>query len=58
VFGGIVDVSGVPVWGRLFWRAVGGRPGDHRDWAAIDDWARDIAADLVVRTGPPGPDRG
>ena len=58
VFGGVVDMSGLPLWGRLFWRAVGGRPGDHRDWAAVDAWARTIAADLAARPATAAPDQG
>ena len=46
-FGGIVDMTGVPLWGRVLWRLIGGRAGDHRDWPAIDSWARDIAAELI-----------
>ncbi|MGY1633490.1 flavodoxin domain-containing protein [Geodermatophilus sp. SYSU D01186] len=46
VFGGIVVLQGMPLWGRLFWRAVGGRPGDHRDWPAVDRWAGEVAAAL------------
>lgn len=56
VFGGIVQMSGVPLWGRLFWRLMGGRPGDHRNWPAIESWARDIASELT-RSGTPAGDR-
>jgi menaquinone-dependent protoporphyrinogen oxidase len=49
-FGGIVEMKGVPLWGQVFWRLLGGRPGDHRDWPAIEGWARKIAAE-VARTG-------
>jgi menaquinone-dependent protoporphyrinogen oxidase len=45
-FGGIVEMAGVPLWGRVFWRLAGGRPGDHRNWPAIDAWADEIAAAL------------
>jgi len=51
MFGGIIDMRHTPLWGRLFFRATGGRPGDHRDWAAIQHWAEEIAADL--RLGAP-----
>jgi menaquinone-dependent protoporphyrinogen oxidase len=47
VFGGIVQMAGVPLWGRVFFRMVGGRPGDHRDWAAVEAWATGIAEALV-----------
>jgi menaquinone-dependent protoporphyrinogen oxidase len=61
VFGGIVVLEGLPLWGKLFWLAIGGRPGDHRDWPAIDRWAGEIAAALGglradrtgTSTGPP-----
>jgi menaquinone-dependent protoporphyrinogen oxidase len=47
-FGGIVEMAGVPLWGRIFWRVMGGRPGDHRDWRAVDSWADQLAAALQV----------
>jgi menaquinone-dependent protoporphyrinogen oxidase len=50
VFGGVVDMTGVPLWGRLFYRAIGESPGDHRDWTAVAAWAGDIAHSLT-RTG-------
>ena len=46
-FGGIVEMTGLPMWGRVFWQLIGGRPGDHRDWPAVDGWARQIAAELT-----------
>jgi menaquinone-dependent protoporphyrinogen oxidase len=46
VFAGVVVLRGMPLWGRLFWRAVGGRPGDSRDWPAVDRWAGGIAAEV------------
>lgn len=48
VFGGVVDLADVPLWGRLFFRAIGGRPGDHRDWTAVAAWAGDIAGSLAT----------
>jgi menaquinone-dependent protoporphyrinogen oxidase len=56
-FGGIVDMSGVPLWGKVFWRLVGGRPGDHRNWPAVDAWARQIAAELTRARTTTGPQR-
>ena len=50
-FGGIVDMTGVPLWGKAFWRLTGGRPGDHRDWAAVTAWADEIGATLPAATG-------
>ena len=46
-FGGIVVTTGLPLWGRVFWRLVGGRPGDHRDWPGIDAWARQLAGEVA-----------
>ncbi|RFU20478.1 flavodoxin domain-containing protein [Geodermatophilus marinus] len=58
LFGGVVVLRGMPLWGRLFWLALGGRPGDHRDWAAVDRWADGIAAALptVRRAASPAGD--
>jgi menaquinone-dependent protoporphyrinogen oxidase len=56
-FGGIVEMSGVPLWGKAFWRLFGGRPGDHRDWPAIEAWAGEIAAALPGVRAAGGPDR-
>jgi menaquinone-dependent protoporphyrinogen oxidase len=39
-------MAGLALWGRIFWRLIGGRDGDHRDWPAIDRWAAAIGADL------------
>jgi menaquinone-dependent protoporphyrinogen oxidase len=63
VFAGVVATEGLPLWGRLFWRALGGRPGDHRDWPAVDLWAGEIATALRdlhpdrdrTPAGPAGP---
>jgi menaquinone-dependent protoporphyrinogen oxidase len=55
VFAGVLSTAGVNWPGRLFWRALGGRPGDQRDWAAIDRWATAVAAQLSA-TAPAGPD--
>jgi menaquinone-dependent protoporphyrinogen oxidase len=53
LFGGIIDMRHTPLWGRLFFRATGGRSGDHRDWAAVEAWAEEIADALpaAARTG-------
>jgi menaquinone-dependent protoporphyrinogen oxidase len=53
-FGGIVEMRGVPLWGRIFWRLMGGRPGDHRDWPAVERWARHIAAGFPPRPADEG----
>jgi len=58
LFAGVVQMKGTPLWGRIFWRLIGGRDGDHRNWPAIGDWARGIAAELSQgrnsRTQPRG----
>lgn len=45
-FAGVVTSSDWPVPGRAFFRMMGGRYGDHRNWLAIDAWADRISADL------------
>lgn len=47
VFGGVVGREGISLWGRLFFRMVGGRPGDHRNWVAVEAWASGIAETLL-----------
>lgn len=47
LFAGVVRMAGLALWGRVFWRLIGGRDGDHRDWPAIDAWARHIGSDLA-----------
>lgn len=49
VFGGVVVTSGLPLWARALARAVSGRSGDHRDWPAIEAWARQISGVLHAR---------
>lgn len=51
VFGGVIERSQWPAPARLFYHLLGGRLGDHRDWADIDTWARAIAAQLTVDSG-------
>jgi menaquinone-dependent protoporphyrinogen oxidase len=46
VFAGVIDRRQWPFFSRLFYRALGGRLGDYRDWQAIDAWADGIAAAL------------
>jgi len=45
-FAGVIAPSDWPPTGRAFFRLVGGRYGDHRNWPAIDAWACSIAEDL------------
>ncbi|WP_354637205.1 flavodoxin domain-containing protein [Kitasatospora camelliae] len=49
-FAGAVSPEHWPITGRLVFRAMGGRYGDHRDWSEIDDWAGGIARDLLEST--------
>lgn len=46
VFQGVIQKHQWPFWSRLFFRAFGGRFGDHRDWPTIDAWADHIAVTL------------
>ena len=56
MFAGIVDLRQVPLWGRLFFRAAGGRSGDQRDWPAIEAWASEIANRIDALRAPAGSD--
>ncbi len=56
IFGGIIDMRSTPLWGKAFYRLTGGRPGDHRDWPAIEAWASDIARGIVPATAAPRQD--
>ena len=49
-FAGAITRSHWAAAGRAFFRAIGGRYGDHRNWAAIDAWADRIAAQLQVKS--------
>ena len=42
VFAGVIDLDHWPAWGRLLFKAFGGRAGDNRDWPEIDSWAAHI----------------
>ena len=46
VFQGVIQKHQWPFWSRLFFRAFGGRFGDHRDLPTIDAWADGIAIAL------------
>lgn len=50
LFGGVVSMEGVPLWGRVFYRVTGQRAGDHRDWPGIEAWAHGIGRALSDRT--------
>ncbi|WP_166027332.1 flavodoxin domain-containing protein [Streptomyces chilikensis] len=47
LFSGVIRPEHLPPGGRVSLRAMGLRYGDHRDWEAVDDWARRIADDLT-----------
>jgi menaquinone-dependent protoporphyrinogen oxidase len=57
LFGGVIPEHGVPLWGRLFYRMIGAQPGDHRDWAGIEQWATHVGAELRQAATPAGADR-
>ena len=45
-FAGVIEKSHWSAVGRLFFLVTGGRYGDHRDWADIDGWTKQIMAAL------------
>ena len=47
VFAGVIDLDHWPAWGRLLFKALGGRAGDNRQWPDIDAWAEKIRQDLL-----------
>jgi menaquinone-dependent protoporphyrinogen oxidase len=47
-FAGVVTATDWPAWGRVLFRLMGGRFGDHRDWEDVDAWATGIAAALAA----------
>ena len=49
-FAGAIARSHWPATGRAFFRAAGGRYGDHRNWPAIDAWADLIASQLGIKS--------
>ncbi|MGV9628657.1 flavodoxin domain-containing protein [Streptomyces sp. NPDC003487] len=49
LFSGVIAPEALSRPGRLLFRLMGGRFGDHRDWNAIDAWAADIATALRER---------
>ncbi len=60
VFGGKLDTSHLSFLERVVVKGLHAIPGEHRDWAVVDEWAHHIASELV--DGPshltprPGPD--
>ena len=49
VFAGVIDLDHWPAWGRLLFKALGGRAGDNRQWPDIDAWAEKISLDMRVQ---------
>lgn len=47
LFSGVIRPGHLNRTGRLLFRLMGCRYGDHRDWQEIDDWADHIAASLA-----------
>jgi menaquinone-dependent protoporphyrinogen oxidase len=47
-FAGAVERSHWDLRGHLFLKVFGGSYGDHRDWRDIDDWADDVARQLLT----------
>lgn len=54
---GAVEPYHFPRVGRVVFRLVGGRWGDHRDWAEIGMWSQHIADELREAGHGPGRDR-
>ncbi|MFI7581525.1 flavodoxin domain-containing protein [Kocuria kalidii] len=52
---GATRASDFPPWVSLLFRGVGAHFGDHRDWAEIEAWARQIAQELDARSVAGGP---
>ncbi|MCW8376121.1 flavodoxin domain-containing protein [Streptomyces justiciae] len=47
LFTGVIARNQLPHSGRVLFRLMGGRFGDHRDWTAIDAWGSEIAEQLT-----------
>lgn len=47
VFQGVIEKQQWPFWSRALFHLFGGRFGDHRDWAAVDEWGDGIATALL-----------
>lgn len=55
LFSGVYRADQMPAPLRILFRLTGGRFGDLRNWAAIDAWADQIAADLSKPDSPTAP---
>ncbi|HZP54582.1 flavodoxin domain-containing protein [Actinocrinis sp.] len=56
LFSGVVTPECLPRIGRVIFRLIGGRYGDHRDWHEIEAWADGIGQS-VAATPPPAEKR-
>lgn len=54
-FAGVIQRGDWGLLGRVLFKAMGGRYGDHRDWAEIDAWAVGIADELGPQERAPPP---
>lgn len=52
LFSGVYEASQLSAPLRALFRLAGGRFGDLRDWAAIDDWTDGITAELAKPASP------
>lgn len=52
-FAGVIAPSHWTASGRAFFRVMGGRYGDHRNWDAIEAWADHIAGQLLSAADGP-----
>jgi menaquinone-dependent protoporphyrinogen oxidase len=53
LFSGVATREQLGRVGVLALRLLGGRPGDYRDWDAVDTWAAEIAGELRAAGGAP-----
>lgn len=54
VFAGVIRREQWPLPSRMLFHLFGGRLGDNRDWAGIDEWADTIVQALARRAEPAG----
>jgi menaquinone-dependent protoporphyrinogen oxidase len=52
VFAGVIRSEQWPLPSRMLFHLFGGRLGDNRDWAGIDEWAETIAQAVAHRAEP------
>lgn len=52
VFAGVIRREQWPLPSRMLFHLFGGRLGDNREWAGIDEWAETILETLVHRAEP------